>query len=251
MKNSIPEGSYVTYGIPATESEVGLDLLKRVVSQVSLGWAGKEVWNDSFLSALALEEGLDILDKSFVVVNAGSTTTDVLAVRKGEIVFKLITGDVSGDTVDRDIRNEVMSATRWAVRVDLSTARNYKESYANLKEWKSIEETVQLYGKEQYRFRIDEAVNRPVERYITNLADFIAFEYLPGLAENNFRTYKKALESEFILTGGMAEIEGLKEKLATEMSERLGVGINVRSPENPLTAPARGALLVSNLRKQK
>ncbi len=247
----IPENSYVTYGIPSTESEEGVQLFKKVVSQVPIGWAGKEVWNDSFLSALSLPEGLDILDETFVVVNAGSTTTDIVAVRKGEIVFSMVTGEVSGDLVDRWIKNEIMNETRGAVNVDLSTARSYKEKYANLKEWKSVQESVQLFEKGLYTFRIDEAINRPVERYLENLVDYIVLEFLPSLAEFNFKMYKKVLESDFILTGGMAEIPGLKEKFATLLSEKLGVSINVKCPENPLTASARGALLISKLRVEK
>ncbi len=247
----IPENSYVTYGIPSTESEEGVQLFKKVVSQVPIGWTGKEVWNDSFLSALALPEGLEVLDETFVVVNAGSTTTDIVAVRKGEIVFSMVTGEVSGDLVDRWIKNEIMNETRGAVNVDLSTARSYKEKYANLKEWKSIQESVQLFEKGLYTFRIDEAINRPVERYLENLVDYVVLEFLPSLAEFNFKMYKKVLESDFILTGGMAEIPGLKEKFATLLSEKLGVVINVKCPENPLTASARGALLISKLRVEK
>lgn len=244
----IPENTYVTYGIPSTESEEGVNLFKKVVSQVPLGWAGKEVWNDSFLSALALPEGLGMLDRTFIVVNAGSTTTDVVAVRRGEIVFSMVTGEVSGDIVDRWIKNEIMNETRGAVNIDISTARSYKEKYANLKEWKSIQETVQLFDKGLYTFRIDEAVNKPVEKYLESLVDFITLEFLPSLAEFNFKMYKKALESEFILTGGMAEIPGLREKFATKLSDALGVAATVRCPENPLTASARGALLISSLR---
>lgn len=244
----IPENSYVTYGVPSTESEEGIQLFKKVVSQVPIGWAGKEVWNDSFLAALALPEGLGMLDRTFVVVNAGSTTTDVVAIRKGEIVFSMVTGEVSGDLVDRWIKNEIMNETRGAVNVDLSTARSYKEKYANLREWKSVQETVQLFDKGLYTFRIDEAVNRPVERYLDSLVDFVVLEFLPSLAEFNFKMYKKVLESEFILTGGMAEIPGLKEKFATKLSEALGTSVTVRCPENPLTASARGALLISKLR---
>ncbi|WP_456369812.1 rod shape-determining protein [Geoglobus sp.] len=244
----IPENSYVTYGVPSTESEEGVQLFKKVVSQVPIGWAGKEVWNDSFLAALALPEGLGMLERTFVVVNAGSTTTDVVAVRKGEILFSMVTGEVSGDLVDRWIKNEIMNETRGAVNVDLATARSYKERYANLKEWKSIQETVQLFDKGLFTFRIDEAVNRPVERYLDSLVDFVVLEFLPSLAEFNFKMYKKVLESDFILTGGMAEIPGLKEKFATKLSESLGTSVTVRCPENPLTASARGALLISKLR---
>ncbi len=247
----IPENTYVTYGIPSTESEEGVQLFKKVVSQIPIGWAGKEVWNDSFLSALALPDGLGMLDRTFVVVNAGSTTTDIVAVRKGEIIFSMVTGEVSGDLVDRWIKNEIMNETRGAVNVDLATAREYKEKYANLREWKSVQESVQLFEKGMYTFRIDEAINRPVDRYLESLVDFIIMEYLPSLAEFNFKMYRKVLQSEFILTGGMAEIPGLKEKFETRLSDRLGSPVSVISPENPLTASARGALLISSLRVQK
>ncbi|MBE8539971.1 rod shape-determining protein [Geoglobus acetivorans] len=250
-KYGIPENSYVTYAIPSTELEEGIGLFKKVVSQVPIGWSGKEVWNDSFLASLALPEGLGILDRTYAVINLGSTTTEFVAVRKGEIVFSMVTGEVSGDVVDRWIKNEIMNLTRGAVNVDLSTAREYKEKYANLLEWKNIKETVQLFEKGQFTFRLDEAVNRPVERYLDGLIDFVTLEVLPSLAEFNFKIYRLVTGSEFVLTGGMARIPGLKEKFETKLSDALGSAIKIRVPDDPLTASAKGALTISTLRIKK
>jgi len=247
----LPENSYVTYAIPSIESEYCLNLVKKVTAQVPVGWAGKEIWNDSFLGALALPEGLDMVTKTFLVINLGSSTTEVAAVRRGGIILSMVTGAISGDIVDRQIKNEIQNETRGAVNIDLSTARMYKEKYANLLNWESVQETVHLFEKGKYSFKVDQCIIGPINGYLEEVADFVSREFLPQLAERNFSVYKQIIERDFILIGGMAEIPGLKEKLQTLLSDRLGVGINIQMPENPATASARGAYLISKFRLEK
>jgi|Deesub1362A_J573_1020465.scaffolds.fasta_scaffold00017_178 hypothetical protein len=244
----LTENSYVTYAVPSTENEAGIDLIKKVISQVPVGWAGKEIWNDSFLGASAFPEGIDMIEKTFLVINLGSSTTELVAVRKGEIILNMVTGTVCGDLVDRWIKNEIQNETRGAVNVDLTTARMYKETYANLKKWENVQESVHLFERGKFSFRIDECIIRPIIRYLDRLVDFMCLEFLPELAESHFSVYKQVLNREFILVGGMAEIEGLKERLATKLAEALGTGISIKCPENPSTASARGAYLISKYR---
>ncbi len=244
----IPENSYVTYAVPSIESEVCVNLLKKVIAQLPVGWVGKEMWNDSFLGALAFPEGMEMLNKTFLVINLGSSTTEVVAVRRGEIVYSLVTGAISGDSVDRKIRNEIQNETRGAVNIDITTAREFKERYANLKNWEKVQETVHLFEKGKYSFRIDECIIKPVNEYIEDVADFVAMQFLPELAERNFSVYRQIMKRDFILIGGMAEIPGLAEKLEAVLRDRLGVGISIKVPEKPSTASARGAYTISKLR---
>ncbi len=247
----IPENSYVTYAVPAIESDVCLNLVKKVIAQLPVGWVGKEMWNDSFLGALALPEGMEMINRTFLVINLGSTTTEVVAVRRGGIVYSLVTGAISGDAVDRRIRNEVQNETRGAVNIDLNTAREFKEKYANLKNWEKVQETVHLFEKGKYSFRVDECIIRPVNEYVEEVADFVAMQFLPELAERNFSVYKQILKKDFILIGGMAEIPGLPEKLEALLRDRLGVAVKVVTPERPSTASARGAYTISKFRLEK
>jgi hypothetical protein len=244
----ILENSYVTYAVPSIECDICVNLLKKVIAQLPVGWVGKEVWNDSFLGALALPEGMDMIDKTYLVINLGSSTTEVVAVRRGSIVYSLVTGAVSGDVVDRRIRNEIQNETRGAVNIDLNTAREFKERYANLKNWEKVQETVHLFEKGRYSFRIDECIIKPVNAYVEEVADFVAMQFLPELAERNFSIYRQVIKKDFILIGGMAEIPGLPEKLETILRGRLGVGINIKVPERPSTASARGAYTISKFR---
>jgi len=244
----IPESSYVTYAVPSIESDICLNLLKKVIAQLPVGWVGKEMWNDSFLGALALPEGMEMINKTFLVINLGSSTTEIVAVRRGEIVYSLVTGAISGDIVDRRIRNEIQNETRGAVNIDLNTAREFKEKYANLKNWEKVQETVHLFEKGRYSFRIDECIIKPVNEYTEEVADFVAMQFLPELAERNFSVYRQIIRKDFILIGGMAEIPGLPEKLETILRDRLGVNINIKVPERPSTASARGAYMISKFR---
>ncbi|RLI78526.1 cell division protein FtsB, partial [Archaeoglobales archaeon] len=243
-----PENSYITYAIPSTQSEIGISLFKRTITQLPIGLGGKEVWNDSFLAALTLPDGMAMLNKSFVVVNAGSTTTEVIAVRKGEILLSMVTGEASGDIVDRWIKNRIRNETRGIVNIDLTTARMYKEKYANLKEKRDVKESVQVFEKGKYSFGIEECINKPIEELLEKLVNFVALEFLPMLAETNFSAYNQIIDKEFILTGGMAEIPGLKERFADMLSKALERDVTVTCPESPATASARGALFISKMR---
>ncbi|RUM33890.1 MAG: cell division protein FtsB, partial [Archaeoglobus sp.] len=247
----LPENSYVTYAVPSIESEVCVNLIKKVIAQLPIGWIGKEMWNDSFLGALAFEDGMNMVNRTFLVINLGSSTTEVVAVRKGGIVYSLVTGAVSGDIVDRKIRNEIQNETRGAVNIDLNTAREFKERYANLKNWEKVQETVHLFEKGRYSFRVDECIIRPVNEYVEEVADLIALQFLPELAERNFSIYRQIIKKDFILLGGMAEIPGLAEKLEALLRDRLDVAVRVKMPENPSTASARGAYTISKFRIEK
>lgn len=245
---NLPENSYVTYAVPSIESETSINLLKKVIAQLPIGWIGKEMWNDSFLGAIALPEGLDVINKTFLVINLGSSTTEVVAVRRGEIVYSLVTGAISGDAVDRRIKNEIQNETRGAVNIDLNTAREFKEKYANLKNWEKVQETVHLFEKGKYSFRIDECIIKPINEYVEEVADFVAMQFLPELAEKNFSIYRQIIKRDFVLIGGMAEIPGLAEKLEAMLRDRLGIGVTIKLPEKPSTASARGAYTISKYR---
>ncbi len=244
----LPENSYVTYAVPSIESEICINLVKKVIAQLPIGWVGKEMWNDSFLGALALDEGLDMINRTFLVINLGSSTTEVVAVRRGGIVYSLVTGAISGDSVDRKIRNEIQNETRGAVNIDLNTAREFKERYANLKNWEKVQETVHLFEKGKYSFRVDECIIRPVNEYLEEVADFVAMQFLPELAERNFSVYRQIMKKDFILLGGMAEIPGLAEKLEALLRDRLGVVVKIRMPDRPSLASAKGAYMISKFR---
>lgn len=247
----LSENSYVTYAVPFTENEFGISLVKKITSQIPVGWAGKEIWNDSFLGAIALSDALDMTERTFLVINLGSSATEIIAVRKGAIILNMVTGAVSGDIVDRWIRNEIQNETRGAVNIDLTTARNYKEKYANLLSWEKVQDTVQLFDKGKYSFRVDECIIRPVNKYLDRLVDYVCTEFLPQLAEINFSVYKQIMDRDFVLVGGMAEIPGLREKLEAKLNENLGASITIKSPENPSTAPARGAYTISRYRVEE
>ncbi len=87
-----------------------------------------------------------------------------------------------------------------------------------------------------------------MNEYIEDVADFVAMQFLPELAERNFSVYRQIMKRDFILIGGMAEIPGLAEKLEAVLRDRLGVGISIKVPEKPSTASARGAYTISKLR---
>ena len=63
---------------------------------------------------------------------------------------------------------------------------------------------------------------KPVEEYVNNVVEAIMENFFPQLAQDHYQTYKRVLSEPIILTGGMACIPGLKERIQQLLSRRAG-----------------------------
>ncbi len=244
-KYNIPENSYVTLAHPAVENDRGRKNLKEIISGMSIGRSGRQAWSEAFCGAIPAFDGLDAIKKTFMSVNMGSTTLEMSVFRNGEPVHTVTLGTISGNIVDRKIRLGVQNETQGIVNIDLNTARKYKEEFANFIDYKPVYDSVHIHDKGQYGFKIEKSIMKPVEEYVNNVVEAIMENFFPQLAQDHYQTYKRVLSEPIILTGGMACIPGLKEKIQQLLSDELEQKVTVISSDRPDLAPAIGAYRIS------
>jgi len=244
-KYNIPENSYVTLAHPAVENDRGRKNLKEIISGMSIGRAGRQAWSEAFCGAIPAFDGLDAIKKTFMSVNMGSTTLEMSVFRNGEPVHTVTLGTISGNIVDRKIRLGVQNETQGIVNIDLNTARKYKEEFANFIDYKPVYDSVHIHDKGQYGFKIEKSIMKPVEEYVNNVVEAIMENFFPQLAQDHYQTYKRVLTEPIILTGGMACIPGLKERIQQLLSDELDQKVVVISSDRPDLAPAIGAYRIS------
>ncbi|HMK45354.1 MAG TPA: cell division protein FtsA [Methanocella sp.] len=241
----IPENSYVTLAHPAVENDRGRRNLKEIISGMSIGRTGRQAWSEAFCGAIPAFDGLEAIKRTFVSVNMGSTTLEISAFRNGEPVHTVTLGTISGNLVDRKIRLGVQNETQGIVNIDLNTARKYKEEFANFVDYKPVYDSVHIHDRGQYGFKIEKSIMKPVEEYVNNVIEAIMENFFPQLAQDHYQTYKRVLVEPIILTGGMACIPGLRDRIQQMLSDELEQKITVISSERPDLAPAIGAFRIS------
>ncbi len=242
---NIPENSYVTLAHPAVENDRGRRNLKEIISGMSIGRTGRQAWSEAFCGAIPAFDGLEAIKKTFMSVNMGSTTLEISAFRNGEPVHTVTLGTISGNVVDRKIRLGVQNETQGIVNIDLNTARKYKEEFANFIDYKPVYDSVHIHDRGQYGFKIEKSIMKPVEEYVGNVVEAIMENFFPQLAQDHYQTYKRVLTEPIILTGGMACIPGLRERIQQQLCDELEQNVSVIASERPDLAPAIGAYRIS------
>jgi len=242
---NIPENSYVTLAHPAVENEHGRRNLKEIINNMSIGRAGRQAWSEAFCGAIPVFDGLDALRKTFISINMGSTTLEISAFRNGAPVHTITLGTVSGTVVDRKIQLEVQNETQGIVNIDINTARQYKENYANFFDFKPIYDSIHLPDRGQYGFKIEKSIMRPVEEYVDEVIDAFSKFFLSRLSQSHYPTYKRVLSEPIILTGGMACIPGLAEVMQKQLCDDLESEVTCVTSDRPDLSPAVGAYRIS------
>ncbi|GAB7089875.1 rod shape-determining protein [Halorubrum luteum] len=242
----VPADSAVVYAVPTIDNEVGVRNLESVIEESPIGEAAVRSFPESLCGAIpAYGDGLDAIDEVFVSVNMGSTTLEACAYRRGEQLTPFSTGSVTGNEVDRRIVAAVEEETQGRVHIDRTTAREYKEQHADIDEFEPFTDVVQQPGGGSHEFTVDRGVREPVDRYIDDVVDAVANEFLPELANDHMKPYQLALGRPIVVTGGMACIPGLVEEFETRLSETLDRDVAVVAPDDPAEAAAEGAARIA------
>ncbi len=240
--NGVPPDSAVVYAIPALENEQGLSYLESVIKNSDVGDAMMRSYPESLCSSIpAMGDGLEAIEDIFVAVNMGSTNLEACAYRRGEQLDRFATGAVTGNEVDRRIATYVEEETQGRVNVDRTTAREYKEQYADFVSFEPFTDVIQQPGGGAHEFTIEDSVMDALDEYVDDVVEAVANEFLPQLANDYMKTYTTALEQPIVLTGGMVSIRGIEEEIERRLSDELERDIDVVSPDDPVTAAARGA----------
>jgi hypothetical protein len=145
--NDDPADSVVVYAIPAIDNERGLANLTSVIEASPIGERLIRSYPESLCGAIpAVGTGLDAIERRFIAVNLGSTTLSACAYRRGEQLTHLATGAVTGNAVDRWIAANVEEETQGRVTIDQTTAREYKEAYADFEDFEPFTDIIQQPG---------------------------------------------------------------------------------------------------------
>ena len=240
--NHVPEESVAVYAIPTIDNERGLENLQSVIEGSRVGGVAVRSFPESLCSAIpAKGRGLKALDDIFIAINMGSTNLEACAYRRGEQLSPWVTGAVTGNEVDRRIVTYVEEETQGRVKVDLTTAREYKEEHADFVDFQPFTDVVQQPGGGSHEFTIERAVMDAVDEYLDEVVAEVADKFLPTLASDYMKLYQIALSKPIVLTGGMACIPGIVDEFEARLGEALQREVSAEAPPDPRTAAAEGA----------
>jgi len=239
---SVPGDSGVVYAIPTIDNEPGLENLSEVVEGSDIGSAFVRSYPESLCGAIpALGDGLEAVNDIFVSINLGSTNLEACAYRRGEQLAPWATGAVTGVGVDRTITGHVEEETQRRVSIDQQTAREYKERHADFADYEPFTDIVQQPGGGSHEFTIEWAVMDAVDEFVDDAVEAVADDFLPNVAQEHVRVYRRSLDSPIVLTGGMACIPGLVEEFERRLCEELDRDVTCVAPDEPELAAAEGA----------
>ncbi|WP_458191047.1 rod shape-determining protein [Haladaptatus sp. NG-WS-4] len=245
--NDIPANSVVVYAIPTIDNEQGLDNLATVIESSNIGNKLIRSYPESLCGAIAAPGiGVDAIEQVFIGINLGSTNLEVCAYRRGQQLSRFATGAVTGNKVDRYISNNIEEETQGRVNVDTQTAREYKETHGDFENFEPFTDIIQQPGGGTHEFTIETSVMDGLDAYVDETVDKIANTFLPQLANDHIKIYKRALNEDIVLTGGMACIPGLVDEFETRLSKELQHEVSVTAPDEPATAAARGAQRIAD-----
>lgn len=239
---NLPQESVAVYAIPTIDNERGLQNLESVIQDSPIGEVLVRSFPESLCSAIpAKGRGLDAVDDIFLAVNMGSTNLEACIYRRGEQLSPYVTGAVTGNDVDRRIVTNVEEETQGRVKVDLTTAREYKEEHADFEAFEPFTDVVQKPGGGSHEYTIDRAVMDACNEYLDEAVSEIADRFLPTVASDYMKLYQIALSNPIVLTGGMACIPGIVEAFEDRLSDALQRDVAAEAPDDPATAAAEGA----------
>lgn len=240
--NGVPEDSFVVYAVPTIDNERGLQNLTSVVEAAPIGNAGIRSYPEALCGSIpASGSGLEAIERTFIGVNLGSTNLEASAYRRGSQLQRYATGSVTGNEVDRRIVTYVEEETQGRVNIDTQTAREYKETHADFDDYEPFTDVIQQPGGGAHEFTIETAVMDAVDEYVDEAVDELANAFLPELANDHLKVYRRALDTPIVLTGGMTAIPGLVDELEERLSDELQQDVTCTSASDPATAAARGA----------
>jgi len=241
-ENDIPADSGVVYAIPTIDNPTGLENLESVIEDSGIGLGLMESYPESLCGSIPAFGGdLEAIDEIFISVNMGSTNLEASAYRRGEQLAPFTTGAVTGNEVDRMIANYVEEETQGRVNIDTQTAREYKESHADLLDFEPFTDIIQQPGGGTHEFTIERSVMDAVDEYLDDVVDELANTFLPELANDYMKVYQLALDRPIVITGGMGCIPGIVEEFERRLGAELNRDIEATAAAQPDVAPTVGA----------
>ncbi len=238
----LPANSLVVYAVPTVDNEEGLSNLEAVIEESDVGGALARSYPESLCGSIpAVGGGLEVLERTFLAVNMGSTYLEASTYRQGEQLTTYATGSVTGNDVDRWIVDYVEEETDGHVEIDLSTARKSKEEHADFDNFEPFTDVVPQPDGGPFEFTIEKAVMDACGEYLDDVVDEFANSFLPKLATDYRRVFGHAMANPIVLTGGMACIPGIVDEFEKRLTAKLQGNVDATAPDHPEQAAAEGA----------
>lgn len=169
---------------------------------------------------------------SVISVNVGASSTEVLILHRGEIIYSA-REEVGGEDFDRAVKNYILE--QGDVNISLSVARAIKERLGAVWQGREsesieIEGTLSLTGnKVRMPVTTEDIVGvfeKPVHRLLLAIAD--------GVKKIPLDVVEEIFENGIVLTGGGSLIYGL------DVMTNKVLGIPVTQPDDPMDSVAKG-----------
>lgn len=237
----IPKDVNVLIAAPAIEITEGKNRLARAVKEVCQPYGNKvHVFSECLCSAAyILRDPNLIMTSTFLCINLGSSTTEIGCFNEGQIEHLSAHSETSGNRVDKAIRNRIQNTVGDAMLLE-KDIRIMKEQ-ASLT-YPKIFKAPGFSRNGYIEVRVQDEIIIPIQEYAEGVANIIKTEII-GSIEPHIR--KLMLENQVIISGGMANIEGLPEMVVSKLSEKLNYPIRFKTSENDNhIAPAIGGLLL-------
>lgn len=240
--HDVPEDSTVVYAIPTIDNPAGLENLKSVIEDSPIGTDLIESYPESLCGSIpAFGDDLEAIEEIFIAVNMGSTNLEASAYRRGEQIAPFTTGAITGNEVDRIIQKYVEEETQGRVNIDITTAREYKETHGDFDSFEPFTDIIQQPGGGKHEFTIERSVMDALNEYLDDAVDAVANTFLSQLANDHMKIYQLALDQPIVLTGGMACIPGIVEEFEKRLGETMGREVEAVTADRPDLAATLGA----------
>ncbi len=247
-KLELPSDAYVVAAIPANEIMHGRHRLRQalmkalnpnkivLVSEIYCG----AVKSLGFMNS-GDESVLKAFHSSFLAINLGSTTTEILVIIRAKKKYLNSFTDVNGNQVDHDLY-EAIQNNLGKVIITLPEVRAIKEAYS-LKHPQDIMFKVMTKNGMTEQYTGKPIVNA-LKTYVSRVAS-LTTRILTNTLERE--TIAQILKSPIVLTGGMGNIEGLPEALEDELRSQLHYEyLTCMKQTDGHIAPCLGALMIAS-----
>lgn len=237
----IPEAPNVVVATPAIEINEGKRRLIKAISEVC-GYKNALNFSEGLCSAAYITDKVkELLESTFLSINMGSTTTEFGCVHQMKMIHLSAHAEISGDKLDNIILNHIRNSM-GDVMLNIKDVRQIKEA-ASLTDPK--ETIVKGWTPDGIMEQlVKDEIYEPIKDYAWGVATLIKNETI-GSIDPQIRRF--ALERPLVISGGMANIEGLPELIGAILSEKSKFTFEIAysKRKDSHIAPSIGALMIA------
>lgn len=238
----MPTHGRVVLASPAVQMKDGNDRLSMAIRDVCTPHNGKiRMFSEGLCSAVYIGGMETIKESTIFTLNLGSTTFEVGAFKRINQKHLSAHSEVSGNRVDAKIRTLVSNVSGDAIITDWDI-RNMKET-ASLVDQETFQINAMTNGGRKTIEVLDEVL-LPIGDYARSVAGIFCEEVFETI-DTTIRN--QALKSPLYISGGMANIPGVTDRIIDIINERLNIRFELATSKDGdnHTIAAKGALMLA------